>query len=522
MVEKLVYPLQWNEVWTKYPHGLTIFEAVVDWVNKVNDLVDLTNSTQQNVFEFYDSIVSEIAKLYTDILPNNIEQILDEWYDNGKLATLINLDILGAFNAKFSDIATIYASDYDVKADGLTDDTQALLNAFNAAVIKLPCVVRLPKGTMLYTDLGNLAYEGLTIEGVGSAATILKCISLSVNHNAIYLNAFKNDLPNDQFVHKCNLKNLQIQGNQNTDSIIYAQGIVGSNWDNVVANSANGYTGKAFQFRSVHTSVFVNVNSSINQGVNNPIPYKGLYVTEGSRGGSLAGNSTNNTFINCYFESVAIGVHLEKADQFTFISGAHEACTDTGLIIDSGSKWCTFMGVGYENNTNFEIVDNGRSNQFINIYAQHRVKLSGQQAKVVGGYFGSIEVIGTANVIEDVRVNRNGIEEGGLLDTGIGTYWKNIYDSNAAVNDYIFPLKTRAGISVGASPYTWQNTTGHYVQIIGQTGTLTAVQGSRAGGSSWVLPASIPNTWLVAPNDSITFSYTGGAPGLSYLTINGL
>lgn len=427
---------------------------------------------------------------------------------------------ISSVDAQLADIVQVNVKSYGAKGDSVSDDTQAILSALTYAIDNLPCRVYFPKGTYLYTDLGNVGYEGLTIEGVGEKQTILKCISTVPNHNAIYLNAFKNDLSTDQFVFKCNLKNLQVQGNTDTDSIIYAQGVVGSKWENVIANSANNLTGKAYNFRSVHTSIFTNVNTSLNQGVNNPIPYKGLLATEGYRGGVGAGNSTNNTFINCYFESVAIGVHLEKADQQTFISGAPEACTDTGVIIDSACKWTTFLGTGFEKNTNYEIVDSGRSSQFINIYADKTVQLKGQQSKIQGGYFGSIQVIGQANVVENVRVNMHGVDDGGFVDTGIGTYWKNIYDLNSAVNNYIYPLKPRAGITVGASPFTWQNTTGLYVEVIAQTGTLTEVLGRRAGASDWVLPLTTPNKWLVAPNDSIVISYTS-APGLSYLTFNG-
>lgn len=137
MVNKLVYPPEWNEVWTKYPHGLTIFEAVVDWVNKVNALVDLTNTTQQNVLTFYESIVAEIATLYTNVLPTSIEIVLDEWHASGKLADLINLEILGGIETQLAQKAKknlIDVADYGAKGDYYLNDGSVNPNHIDNAI----------------------------------------------------------------------------------------------------------------------------------------------------------------------------------------------------------------------------------------------------------------------------------------------------------------------------------------------------------------------------------------------------
>lgn len=438
---------------------------------------------------------------------------------------LIAGQLMGALESQrvWGDIL-INVKNFGAKGNNDADDTTPILKAVAYAIANLPCTLYFPPGTYRYTDLGNLAYEGLTLEGAGERQTILKCINSEVNHNAILMNAFRDDTPMDQFVKQCNVRKLQVQGNTNTDSIFNLQGIVHSHWEDVTANTANDTTGKAYNFRGVIASVFVRVSTSSQLGDNDPAPNKGLYMTNGVRGGSNSGSATNNVFINCYFETVSgIGIHLNLADQTTFIGGSSEANGDKGLYIEQAlCRWNTFMGVAFETNTTYDVHDLGRSSQFINIYsASPASRFEGQQAKVSGGYFSSIQVFGTSNSFDNLRVNMHGYDEGGFADSGIATNWKNLYDMNAAVNGAIYPFRPRGPITVGSSPFTWQNTTGHFVEVIAQTGTLSQVLISRTGQGSWLSPITIPNKWILAPNDSIQITYSV-APGLSYNVWNGV
>lgn len=73
-----------GDYWTKYPNGLTVYEAIIDWVNKVNLMVEQLNLTQK-----------QIDQLFTDTLPENIEAVMDAWYLDGTITTIVNNAVLG-------------------------------------------------------------------------------------------------------------------------------------------------------------------------------------------------------------------------------------------------------------------------------------------------------------------------------------------------------------------------------------------------------------------------------------------
>lgn len=426
----------------------------------------------------------------------------------------------GLVDAQFADIVEVNVKNFGAIGNGSTDDTSAIIAAKNYAIQNLPCKLTIPKGVYLYTDLGDFAYEGLTVNGSGDKSTILRCISTIPNHNAIILDAFRFGTTSDQFVFRCNWKDIQVQGNVNTANIFFLQGVAMGNWENVTGAIAKPADGKMLNLRSVHLFTFKNVSISANLN-NVTLPYYGLYVDEGSRGGNIAGNSTNNTFINCYFESVAQGGALVKADQNTFIGGAMEGCSNIGLKIESACKWNKFIGVGFEKNASkIEVIDNGRLTQFDACYFEFTIQLTGSQSKINGCSAGSINVSGPNNRVEDVRVNYHGANDGGFINTGDNTIFSNVLDLFTGQYAKVV-LGNRVAITVGASPFTWTNNNNYYVEVIMQSGTLSQVQGRRPGSSDWILPNTAPNKYLVAPGDSLIFTYSV-APSISSLPLNTL
>ena len=62
-------------------------------------------------------------------------------------------------------------------------------------------------------------------------------------------------------------------------------------------------------------------------------------------------------------------------------------------------------------------------------------------------------------------------------------------------------------VTAGASPYTYQNTSGSRQNIIVTGGTVTLVEYSR-GGTVWFTTGLIAGTVLLNPNDSVRVTYT--------------
>lgn len=409
---------------------------------------------------------------------------------------------------------------FGAKGDGVTNDNPALLKAVQWAIDNLPAKLYFPKGTYLYTNLGNLAKTGLTLEGESDRGVVLKCTSTTAAHSALLLDAFASGSGTDPFIQRCNLRNITLEGNALTAKIIDAQGLARCNWQNVVVRTAEPTTGIGVHLRGVQLSTFTNLICSTDLDAMATKPREGLRLEEGRRAGVSVGNSSNNLFLSTYQEGMPIGIRILGGDQNTFVGGSPESNTVYGLLVGVGCRYNTFIGTSFESSASTaDIGDGGISTQFINIYSSKAILLQGRGAKVSGGFFERIEIQAgaTKNCIENVTFNHWASGAGGFYDSGTATEWKNLYDEDAA--KFVYPLKDRTGIAVGATPFQWTNTTGQYVEVILQTGVVTQIRILR-GTDSWLNPTAIPGKHLLAPTDIIEVSYSA-APGMSYVPHNG-
>lgn len=441
--------------------------------------------------------------------------------DNG--GTIIVANDGGRWKAVVTRV--LYAEMFGCKGDDSTDNTASITALIAYAATRLPCTIRFGRGTFRYTDLGNLAYTGLTIEGVSDEETVLKCTNSTASHKAIYIDAFQAGLTGNDatapFIMRCNLRNLTVQGNANTASIIYAQGLARCNWENVRVREADHTAGIGFNFFGFMLSRFSGLACSTNLDTMSNIPSEGLRLSAGTRNAVSVGNCSNNTFVGVQAEGLTIGWRIVGGDQNVFLGGTPEANSSYGLLVGSGCRYNTFIGCGFENTgvTNADVSDAGNYNAYLNCYSNVSVRLQGLGLRVEGGYFERIDVQGTAVActVKSVHVNNWATGSGGFVDSGTGTNWKNVYDVDSST--FVYPYKSRTAITVGASPFTWLNTTGQYVEVAIQSGTVTQVQGKRSA-DTWLRSTAVPGTHLVAPNDSLVVSYSV-LPVMSYVPHNG-
>lgn len=92
-------PFGWEESWTKYPHGYTIYEALLDWVKTVNELISHTATLEENIV-----IVQNNLDNFLSTVPVQLQALaeaqLNEWLSNGTLEAVINNSIFSALNAR--------------------------------------------------------------------------------------------------------------------------------------------------------------------------------------------------------------------------------------------------------------------------------------------------------------------------------------------------------------------------------------------------------------------------------------
>lgn len=410
---------------------------------------------------------------------------------------------------------SVSVKDFGAVGDGVTDDTAALQNAINY-VIANNKVLRIPAGTYLYSSLNAITTSNVSILGDGSGDTVLKFtgtgIALDIGTSA----AFRQSI---------NLSGFTVEGNANTTNIIRATAIARSQWTDINVREANSSTGVGFVFRAIQLNRFDSLICSQDLQAMTNVPLEAFNIE------ALApyGNSSNNTFTNLYAEgagvyvgvsSINIGVRITGGDNNVFIAGSPESCKTYGLLVGSGCRYNTFIGFGFENlNSTADVADAGISSRYINCYSSQKFIIQDRSCVVQGGYFERIQIDNTASRarVQDVTINNWATGAGGFVDNGLSSFYSNIYDIDSGA--FVYVRKDRVNITVGASPTSWANNTGQFVEVVAQTGTLTQVRMIR-GVDSWLVSTTVPNTYLVGPNDEIEFTYSV-APALSYVPYNG-
>lgn len=94
-------PHQWEEYWTKYPHGYTIFEALCSWTKQVDSMVD-----NQNTWNDY---LDNFVKNFDIELQEEVQSTIEKWQNEGLLDGIIE----SALNTELDNVKTQLADTVD-------------------------------------------------------------------------------------------------------------------------------------------------------------------------------------------------------------------------------------------------------------------------------------------------------------------------------------------------------------------------------------------------------------------------
>lgn len=412
--------------------------------------------------------------------------------------------------------------------DGVADDTTQLQKAVNYSISK-----KIP----LHLNKGDYKYSSLDLTGITSGSVIsgdgslLARLVYTGTGGAFVIDAFYSGSPTAPFIHSIELGGFSIIGT-NATKLFVMQGVARSKFKDIKVNGASvGNTSSiAFEFKGVMLSTFDRVMCSYEFGAT---PYRGLVLDEGRRAGVSVGGCSNNVFISAYLEGNAIGVQLKDngADQNTFIGGSPESCTSYGLLVGTGCRYNTFIGVGFENlGATADVVDSGISSEYLNCYSSKSfiVDSTNRSIRVKGGFFERFQINSGAKGqdIRDIVVNHWNTGSGGFVNNGVGLRFNNIWDADQS--KFIYPLKDRVAVTVGASPYTILNDELVPIKFRVYGGTVEIVQVLR-GTDSWIEPnpsasgggTGTTGVYIIMPGESLRINYSS-APTVNKILLNNI
>lgn len=520
-IEHFMLPENTNKLYAN--EAISSISLTREVADKINELVNAYNNLSEEDLEWKHEQEGRIRKgvvYMKDNLLNSIKDLFETYYNQGAFDTFVSDALINDYTKLFNTLGSVInVKNYGAKGDGRTDDTVAIKSAINYASQRKPCVVYFPKGTYCYTDLGGLcsaSKDGLAFIGEeGYKSVVLKCINTEDEHIALDFDRFRFANDNNPFGYGLYVKNLCVVGNEKTKTCIHIQGVTHAVFENIYAGECYD---TVYDIDGVMCSAFYNINTlnDNNYADRKLTPLYGCVINTGFRGANNVGASTNNTFVNCYFENCETGLHLVWGDQNTFTGCAFEYNTKKGLVLEKDARMTLINACGIENNPEADYVDNGRLTKMTNSYVQYVATVGGANCTIENCLIDSVVVGGLNNEIKNVRFKYHSYSDDNepFTDNGNGTIVQNLF--NLKTNKNIFPTKARKSFTIQSGGLQYVNETNHNVEIYCTSGELTTVQIKR-GNENWLaLSKNVPNKWVVKPNETFNITYSG-TPAISYI-----
>lgn len=399
--------------------------------------------------------------------------------------------------AKVRDSVSIL--DFGAVGDGIADDTAAL-QAARTHIAATGHTLHFPSGIYKYTTTinWNVPYLRLQIDGevrfrytgTGNAFTIddtglVGLYGLYIGPNPIIIEA-PSTAQNGVFikaVHHSTL-NFNIRGAGATYAGMRVEFAVCTKFPNLtVSNNENGGTQGWYLSAK---------------------PKYGIYLTERN-----AGETTSYClFDNPILEGTDIGAYLDKAMGNIFVGGTMEGCTDKGAYLAAGAFANKWYGTDFEANTAHDVYCLGRQNQFSDIDTLLLLTFDGtaHDNRVLGGNHNQISMTATtySNQVGCLVINRDNAS-GTITDSSSANRIYNIRDAFRGLNYNRPPTAITA--TIGASPYTYTNTSAQDVDVAVGGGTVSQIVYGRPSAGS-VISVGTVGKWKVSPGDTLEVTYT--------------
>lgn len=450
---------QWlKEFHTKYPHGLSVMENIIEWVNQVNELIDWVNVT-----------------------PEKMAEMLAQWQADGTLNNIISEALqteIDTVRDNLNDFIEIYNRDskpftpeqYGAVGDGISDDSAAITDMFTAAPEGSTILLKgtyLMTASVVITKSFNIDGQntGKLIAGANglnnlldfSGVTRMTLRDLEIDMNSKGRTAVKFVDCDDLLVDHCIFRGYTAAyGYYQTDSAILLDSVIrfivsGCTFDGFGA----GYTPNEYLVRAI---------------TNQP--------TDLHRGGIIRNNffkNANQGIVSTGKEVTIEGNQFEgTTDNSIYILGASENVLITNNIFRNGTdEDVVVAGKNISVNNNTFI---GTTNKMIAINNCDNLTIDGNTFHAPDGVTGVIQQRDTDRACDGLTITNNRIDvKGTYITMGQFSYFRNVIfsgnnitstnsDDNASIvrftgndgikenlliaNNLIKCIKTVPGISV--------------------------------------------------------------------------
>jgi hypothetical protein len=235
----------------------------------------------------------------------------------------------------------------------------------------------------------------------------------------------------------------------------------------------------------------------------------GLYNTP-NRGITLTSRAANeessyNNFFNAECSGMPVGVYMDGALGNVFLGGAIQGCTNVGVQQTANAWENKFIGTDFEVNTNGDIECDARESQFIGCDLEKKITFQANavNCSMIGGVTENIVTIAGAarTLLSGVTYNR--FSSGSITDGSTSTRFRDLRNKGTAIVENT--PRARTALVVGASPYTYTNTTCNEVDLLVAGGAISQLVYTRFAGDVVTTPAGM---FRLSPGDAMTVTYT--------------
>lgn len=399
--------------------------------------------------------------------------------------------------AKLHDSVSV--KDFGAVGDGVADDTDALQRArdYIANPLVLNKGLVFPSGDYKYSLSPNWAIRGARIIADGKVT-----LTYTGTGHAVVIDSGPDAL---DLTYGMMMTYFIVRAPATAGYGVYVRSVHHSHLGFAVRGCGAGLPGVRVEFAVV--TVFERPTVSVNvegwyQGAK---PGEGLHLTERDTNAGVNEKCSYCEIFDPIIEGTSVGITLGASLGNKFWGGTSEACSDAGVNILASATENRFFGTDFEANGSYDVHCVGSNNEIYACDSEKAIIFGAGAARntVFGGSHNDIRIDAGAVDTRMIGAKYNRFGTGSLVDNGARSRFSDCLNIATALHHNALPV--RKVIALGASPFTYTNTTAQTEMIsvsgggVSYLGIERGGVGNSVGASSGIVP--------LAPGDRMTIIY---------------